>query len=80
MIHDLWYKNGVIYCLAVGAFMDANDDGIGDFKGLMRRLDYLSGLGMSATRRSSIRGFSKRGRKVLARSFGSLRVVLPWHL
>jgi maltose alpha-D-glucosyltransferase/alpha-amylase len=47
MIDDLWYKNGIIYCLSVGTFMDANGDGIGDFKGLMRRLDYLSGLGVN---------------------------------
>ena len=42
-INDLWYKNAVIYCLAVGTFMDGNGDGIGDFQGLMRRLDYLPG-------------------------------------
>jgi maltose alpha-D-glucosyltransferase/alpha-amylase len=48
MINDLWYKNGVIYCLSVGSYMDANGDGIGDFKGLMRRLDYLHGLGVTA--------------------------------
>jgi len=36
MIDDLWYKNGVIYCLSVGTYMDANGDGIGDFKGLLR--------------------------------------------
>ena len=47
MIDDLWYKNGVIYCLAVGTFMDADGDGVGDFKGLMRRLDYLNGLGVN---------------------------------
>ena len=47
-INDLWYKNAVIYCLSVGAFMDANGDGIGDFEGLMRRLDYLQGLGITA--------------------------------
>ena len=45
MINDLWYKNAVIYCLSVGTYMDSNGDGIGDFKGLMRRLDYLHGLG-----------------------------------
>ena len=44
MIDDLWYKNGVFYCLSVGTYMDANGDGIGDFKGLLRRLDYLHGL------------------------------------
>ena len=48
MIDDLWYKNGVIYCLSVGTYMDANGDGVGDFKGLLRRLDYLSGLGVTA--------------------------------
>jgi maltose alpha-D-glucosyltransferase/alpha-amylase len=48
MINDLWYKNAVIYCLSVGAYMDANGDGIGDFQGLMRRLDYLHGLGVTA--------------------------------
>ena len=47
MIKDLWYKNAVIYCLSVGTFMDANGDGIGDFQGLMRRLDYLHGLGIT---------------------------------
>jgi maltose alpha-D-glucosyltransferase/alpha-amylase len=48
MINDLWYKNAVIYCLSVGSYMDANGDGIGDFEGLMRRLDYLHGLGVTA--------------------------------
>ena len=47
MINDLWYKNAVIYCLSVGTFMDANGDGIGDFQGLTRRLDYLHGLGIT---------------------------------
>ena len=48
MINDLWYKNAVIYCLSVGTYMDANGDGIGDFTGLLRRLDYLQGLGVTA--------------------------------
>ncbi|HEU0273557.1 MAG TPA: alpha-amylase family protein [Candidatus Udaeobacter sp.] len=48
MINDLWYKNAIIYCLSVDAYMDANGDGIGDFQGLMRRLDYLHGLGVTA--------------------------------
>ncbi len=48
MINDLWYKNAVIYCLSVGTYMDSNGDGIGDFKGLVRRLDYLHGLGVTA--------------------------------
>jgi hypothetical protein len=48
MINDLWYKNAVIYCLSVATYMDANGDGIGDFQGLVRRLDYLHGLGVTA--------------------------------
>src|SRR6266576_6446971 len=48
MINDLWYKNAVIYCLSVATYLDANGDGIGDFQRLMRRLDYLQGLGVAA--------------------------------
>ena len=47
MINDLWYKDAVIYCLSVATFMDANGDGVGDFTGLMRRLDYLQGMGVT---------------------------------
>ena len=48
MINDLWYKNAIVYCLSVATFMDSDGDGIGDFKGLMRQLDYLQGLGITA--------------------------------
>jgi maltose alpha-D-glucosyltransferase/alpha-amylase len=48
MINDLWYKNAVVYCLSVATYMDADGDGVGDFSGLMRRLDYLQGLGVTA--------------------------------
>jgi maltose alpha-D-glucosyltransferase/alpha-amylase len=48
MIDDLWYKNAVFYCLSVGSFMDSDGDGIGDFRGVTRRLDYLHGLGITA--------------------------------
>src|SRR5678815_1969174 len=44
-IDDLWYKNAVIYCLDVEKYQDTNADGIGDFEGLSRRLEYLAGLG-----------------------------------
>lgn len=47
MIGDLWYKNAVFYCLHVGTFMDTNGDGVGDFAGLMQRIDYLAGLGIT---------------------------------
>ena len=48
MINDLWYKNSIIYSLSVATYMDANGDGIGDFQGLLRRLDYLHGMGVTA--------------------------------
>jgi maltose alpha-D-glucosyltransferase/alpha-amylase len=47
VIDDLWYKNAVIYCLDVEKYVDANGDGVGDFAGLTRRLDYLAGLGVT---------------------------------
>jgi maltose alpha-D-glucosyltransferase / alpha-amylase len=46
-IEDLWYKNAVIYCLPVEKYLDSNGDGIGDFEGLSRKLDYLTGLGVT---------------------------------
>ena len=47
MIDDLWYKNAIIYCLDVEKYLDSNGDGIGDFAGLTRKLDYLAGLGVT---------------------------------
>jgi maltose alpha-D-glucosyltransferase / alpha-amylase len=44
----LWYRDAVIYQLHVKAFFDADDDGIGDFHGLCRKLDYLQDLGVTA--------------------------------
>ncbi len=43
-----WYKDAVIYELHIKAFRDGNDDGIGDFKGLLEKLDYLQDLGVTA--------------------------------
>ncbi|MFP5245968.1 MAG: maltose alpha-D-glucosyltransferase, partial [Thermoanaerobaculia bacterium] len=47
MQDDLWYKDGIIYQTHVRAFFDSNDDGIGDFQGLARKLDYLQDLGIN---------------------------------
>ncbi|MDQ3656629.1 MAG: alpha-amylase family protein [Chloroflexota bacterium] len=46
-LHDQWYENAIIYCLDVETYADSNGDGVGDFPGLTRRLDYLSGLGVT---------------------------------
>ncbi|MBF0372820.1 MAG: maltose alpha-D-glucosyltransferase [Alphaproteobacteria bacterium] len=42
----LWFKDAVIYQLHVKSFFDADDDGIGDFSGLTRKLDYVRQLGV----------------------------------
>ena len=44
---DLWWKNAVFYCLDVECYLDSNGDGIGDFRGLTERVDYLAGLGVT---------------------------------
>jgi len=46
MTADLWYRNSIIYSLDVETFLDADGDGVGDFEGLVRRLDYLDALGV----------------------------------
>jgi len=43
----LWYKDAVVYQLHIKAFFDANDDGMGDFKGLTSKLDYIRDLGVN---------------------------------
>ena len=47
MSDALWYKDAVIYEVHVRAFADSNDDGIGDFGGLLRKLDYIQELGVN---------------------------------
>jgi maltose alpha-D-glucosyltransferase / alpha-amylase len=48
MSDSLWYKDAIIYQLHVKAFLDSNADGIGDFRGLTDKLDYLQDLGVTA--------------------------------
>ncbi|WP_431096415.1 maltose alpha-D-glucosyltransferase [Polaromonas aquatica] len=43
----LWYKDAVIYQVHVKSFFDANNDGVGDFAGLIAKLDYIAGLGVT---------------------------------
>jgi len=44
----LWYRDAVIYQLNVKAFLDSNRDGMGDFKGVTEKLDYVKDLGVNA--------------------------------
>src|SRR5580692_8694684 len=48
MANPLWFKDAVIYELHVKTFQDSDGDGIGDFRGLLDRLDYFSELGVTA--------------------------------
>jgi maltose alpha-D-glucosyltransferase/alpha-amylase len=45
---ELWYKDAVIYELHVKAFADSDEDGVGDLRGLIGKLDYLQDLGVTA--------------------------------
>src|SRR5256885_4644020 len=47
-IDALWYKDAIIYELHVKTFADSDGDGIGDFRGLIEKLDYLQELGITA--------------------------------
>ncbi|XZN95089.1 MAG: maltose alpha-D-glucosyltransferase [Microcoleus sp.] len=44
----LWFKDAIIYEVPIRAFADSNGDGIGDFRGLTEKLDYLKNLGVTA--------------------------------
>lgn len=46
-VDPLWFKDAIIYQLHVKSFMDSNDDGIGDFPGLISKLDYIADLGVN---------------------------------
>ncbi|MDB6443928.1 maltose alpha-D-glucosyltransferase [Pseudomonas sp. 21TX0197] len=43
----LWYKDAVIYQVHVKSYFDSNNDGIGDFPGLIEKLDYIADLGVN---------------------------------
>jgi maltose alpha-D-glucosyltransferase / alpha-amylase len=47
-LDPLWYKDAVIYELHVKTFHDSDGDGVGDFRGLIEKLDYLQELGITA--------------------------------
>src|SRR6185503_8024835 len=78
----LWYKDGVIYQLHVRAFFDSDGDGVGDFRGLTQKLDYLQDLGVTALwllpfYPSPLRddGYDIADYTDVHRSYGSLRDV-----
>src|ERR1700754_1130389 len=43
----LWYKDAIIYQVHLKSYFDSNDDGVGDFQGLIDKLDYIAELGVN---------------------------------
>lgn len=43
-----WWKEGIVYQIYPRSFQDSNEDGIGDIRGIINRLDHLAWLGVSA--------------------------------
>ena len=43
-----WFKDAIIYQIHIKSFFDANNDGVGDFRGVMEKLDYIAELGITA--------------------------------
>ena len=60
----LWYKDALIYELHVRAFKDSNGDGIGDFPGLIQKLDYLQDLGVTCLWLLALFPFAAQGRRL----------------
>jgi maltose alpha-D-glucosyltransferase / alpha-amylase len=48
MPNPVWFREAVVYEIPVRAYCDSNNDGVGDFAGLIRKLDYLQDLGVTA--------------------------------
>jgi maltose alpha-D-glucosyltransferase/alpha-amylase len=46
-MYDLWWRHAVIYCIDVELYADGDGDGIGDFQGLIDKVEYLAGLGVT---------------------------------
>jgi trehalose synthase len=44
---DLWWKNAIVYCLDAESYADSDGDGCGDLRGLIDRIDYLAGVGVT---------------------------------
>ncbi len=44
----LWFKDAIIYQIHPKSFFDANNDGVGDFQGILDKLDYIADLGVTA--------------------------------
>ncbi|HSR18193.1 MAG TPA: alpha-amylase family glycosyl hydrolase, partial [Ignavibacteriaceae bacterium] len=46
--NPFWYKDAILYQVHIKAYKDSSGDGIGDFNGLIEKLDYIASLGVTA--------------------------------
>ena len=74
-----WYKHAVIYQIYPFSYMDANNDGVGDIKGILSKLDYIKGLGVNAIWFSPLYdspnndyGYDVRDYKKISPTFGTM--------
>ena len=56
-----WWKESVVYQIYPQSFMDSNGDGIGDFNGIIQKLDYLQNLGVDVLLQGKSNLWNKRG-------------------
>ncbi len=75
----VWWKEAVVYQIYPRSFMDSNGDGIGDLKGILGKLDYLSALGVTAVWLSPVfdspnddNGYDVRDYKKIMTEFGDM--------
>ena len=71
-----WYKDAIIYQLHIKAFFDANNDGIGDFAGLMQKLDYLQELGVNTRLAAAVLSLAAARRRLRHRRLPQHQSVL----
>ncbi len=75
--HDpLWFKDAVIYQLHVRAFCDATGDGVGDFRGLTEKLDYIEDLGRHHDLVVAVFSFAAAGRRLRHRRLHAVSIRL----
>ncbi len=75
----LWYKDAIIYQVHVKSFFDSNNDGIGDFPGLIDKLDYIASLGVNTIWLLPFYPSPRRATATTSPSTaGSIPTTAPW--
>jgi hypothetical protein len=59
-----WYRDALIYQVHVKSFFDSNNDGVGDFRGVTEKLDYIRDLGVTADLADAVLSLAAEGRRL----------------